>query len=815
MVLLVRNGHPGISRIALLVMVLMTLVGTLGMTKFAAAEDIPVTLVEVQGNRRIEAATILAKVKTRAGTVFSPTQIKEDIKSLYQLGHFEDVQVKTEGFENGLKVLFVVSEKPLLREINYEGNKDIPLEKMKEIVTVLPRTAFNLQLIQENAEKIRLKYQDEGFYHAIVTPVISEVRGGDKNVVFLIEEGEKIRLTEVLITGNEAISAGDIKKVMKNQEHWLFSFLGSSGTLRTEDLKNDTDAIRDLYYNKGYIQVQISEPVIEEHAVTEHTVEFMGETETYTTRNEVTLRIAVKEGEQFTVGAITLKGNTLLSADELTKEMKLRRGDVFSREMLRQDVARIMDRYDSISRPFANVTPQFDIDQARRTVAISIDIQEGGEVHIGRIDITGNTKTRDKVIRREMRLDEGDLYSKKSLRRSYERINNLNFFENVEITPERRAQDPVMDLQVKVKEKLTGNLSIGGGYSSVDKLMGIAEVTQGNLGGRGQLLKFKTQWGKTSRIYQISFMEPYLFDEPVWGRIDVYNQNKEYDGYNLKTNGFALAAGKSYTEFVSASLRYSLDRSNIYHVTKTPTYLLQKQLDSYGDVVTTSAMTASLQRDSRDFYLDPKTGSRNSISLTYAGGPLGGDPNFIKSVADSSWFFPLMWDTVFMVRGRVGFAGTLSELPLPTGERFFVGGATTVRGYRYGSLGPREPSYGALYQYENGVVKIDPNTGLPLVASEVQTGYNRLGGSKELIFNVEYTFPIVPAARLKGLVFYDMGRAFDTRELISIRALRHSYGWGFWWLSPIGPLRFEWGYIINEKTTDEKSMFEFSIGTLF
>jgi outer membrane protein insertion porin family len=451
----------------------------------------------------------------------------------------------------------------------------------------------------------------------------------------------------------------------------------------------------------------------------------------------------------------------------------LKRGDVFSREVLRQDVARIMDRYDSIARPFANVVPLFNIDQEKKTVALSFEIQEGGEVRIGRIDITGNNKSRDKVIRREMRLDEGDLYSKKALKRSYERINNLNFFESVDLAPERRLQEPVMDLNIRVKEKMTGNLSIGGGYSSVDKLMGIAEVTQGNLGGRGQLLKFKIQWGSTRKIYMVSFMEPYLFDKPVWGRVDLYNQTQDYDGYKTKSNGFAMSVGKSFTEYVSGSIRYGLDQSEINDVTTSPTYILQKQFDWYGNTITTSSMTANLTRDSRDFYLDPKTGSRNTVFVQYAGGPLGGDPNFIKSVGDSAWYFPLFWDTVFMTRGRVGFVGSLNELPIPTGERFFVGGAGSVRGYRYGTVGTIGP---------DGPIEVGPDGSL-----------NRVGGNKELIFNFEFTFPIVPAARLKGLLFYDMGRAFNDYEPIRATQLRHSYGWGFWWLSPMGPLRFEWG----------------------
>ena len=602
-------------------------------------------------------------------------------------------------------------------------------------------------------------------------------------------------MSEVIITGNTVIPAKVIKDSMKNQEHWIFSMFGNSGTLRSEELKDDVETIRNLYYNRGYIQVQVNDPIVEERPLTVHTYEFMGQTETYTTSNEVAIRIHIQEGDQFQIGSVTLKGNATITDTELLKEIRLKRGDVFSREVLRQDVARIMDRYDSMARPFASVVPLFNIDQEKKTVALSFEIQEGGEVRIGRIDITGNNKSRDKVIRREMRLDEGDLYSKKALKRSYERINNLNFFESVDISPERRLQEPVMDLNIRVKEKMTGSLSIGGGYSSVDKIMGIAEITQGNLGGRGQLLKFKVQWGSTRRIYMVSFMEPYLFDKALWGRIDLYNQDQDYDGYKLKSNGFGLSIGKSFTEYVSGSIRYSLDESNTYDITTAPTYLLQKQIDSYGTVLTTSSLTANLSRDSRDFYLDPKTGSRNTVFVQYAGGALGGDPNFIKSVADSAWYFPLFWDTVFMTRGRIGYVETVSELPIPTGERFFVGGAGSVRGYRYGTIGTIGP---------NGPIEIGPDGIL-----------YRVGGNKELIFNIEYTFPIVPAARLKGLLFYDMGRAFNNYESIRPLELRHSYGWGFWWLSPMGPLRFEWGYIVNRKPSDQASQFEFSIGTLF
>jgi outer membrane protein insertion porin family len=268
--------------------------------------------------------------------------------------------------------------------------------------------------------------------------------------------------------------------------------------------------------------------------------------------------------------------------------------------------------------------------------------------------------------------------------------------------------------------------------------------------------------------------------------VDVYKQDTEYDGYKVDTNGFGLGVGKSFTEYVSGSIRYNYDTSRIYDITGTPTYVLNQQLLNYGDMMRTSSVTFSMSRDSRDFYLDPKSGSRNTASVQYAGGPLGGEPEFVKATGDSAWYFPLFWDTVIMFRGRWGSIGSIGDKPVPINERFFVGGPGTVRGFQYGTAGP-----------------LDPITG------------DRIGGDKELIFNTEYTFPLVPAARLKGVFFYDIGRAFNDDERIRFNQLRHSWGWGFWWLSPMGPLRFEWGYIVNRKTEDKTSLFEFSIGTLF
>jgi outer membrane protein insertion porin family len=743
------------------------------------AQDTKITLIEVQGNRRIETATILAKLRSKEGDFFSPSLIKEDIRALYQLGHFEDVQVKTEGFESGLKVIFFVKEKPLIREISYSGNDELSTETLKEGVTLLPRTAFNLQLINENAEKIRLKYQDKGFYEAVVVPVVTELRSGDRNVVFYIEEGKKVKLWDVIITGNKALSSKEIKKALKNEEYWIFSFLGHSGTLRMEELKDDVETIKNLYYNKGYIQIQVDEPHIE----------FKDSKK----KDRLVLRINVKEGDQFRVGVVKFKGNTIISEGELAKEVKLKAGDIFSRDVLRQDVGRIMDRYDGIARPFASVIPQFNIDQDRKTVALSMEIQEGGEVRIGRIDITGNLKTRDKVVRREMRLDEGDLYSKKSLKRSYDRIYNLNFFETVDLVPERR-QDAIMDLNVKIKEKSTGMISVGGGYSTVNQLMGMIQYTQANLFGGGQTLRVKAQLAMagTTNMYMVSLVEPYLFDKAISGTIDLYQQTTWYDGYDAKSTGGGLTIGKRFGEYVSSSLRYRFDGTDYTLSTSVtnaePPLDIKRQIQDYGKSINTSSLGWTLARDSRDYYLDPRSGSRNSIFLEYAGGFLGGDPNFYKVVVDSAWYFPLFWDTVFMVRGRIGYIESLIDKPIPMYDRFYVGGPATVRGFKYGGAGPID---------ELG---------------------NRLGATKELIVNVEYKFPVYPAARLKGILFYDIGRGFSSAsqpEKMDLSQLNHSYGVGLWWLSPFGPLKFELGFPLKKGARDQTSVFDFSVGSQF
>jgi outer membrane protein insertion porin family len=482
----------------------------------------------------------------------------------------------------------------------------------------------------------------------------------------------------------------------------------------------------------------------------------------------------------------------------MTALTKSKGGEIFNRGQLRQDIMGIVDLYGEQGYLFANVVPQLNPQVEGKTVDITFQVTEEDQFKVREIQIAGNDKTRDKVIRREVRVNEGEIVNTKLLRRSFQRLQNLNFFENIEIVP-KQVEPGWVDLNVEVKEKPTGTFSIGGGYSSVDRFIATMEVTQGNLFGRGQLLRAKVETGKRRNTYSLTFREPYLFDSNISGTADLFNQVRSFDSYKEKRIGGDLILGRQYGEYVSASVSYTLETLNIYDLRQVSDFNDPNLTATIADPgipelvrdqallgkTLTSAVGFSVARDTRDFIFDPKEGSRHSLSLEYAGTFLGGDNDYYKVVADSSRFFPLWREHVFSLHGRMGYAQGIGDKQLPVGERFYVGGINTVRGFKFGKAGP------------------------------INSTGQILGGNKELFFNVEYLIPIVVEAKIKWLFFYDWGRAFDDSESIRFKDLRQSAGFGIRWISPIGPLRLEWGRNLRPEEGEASHTIEFSIGTLF
>ncbi len=719
-----------------------------------------VNAIEVKGLKRIEEGAIKAKITQKIGEPLSKEKTAEDIKNIYKMGYFDDVKIDMETFEGGIKLIYVVKEKPTIIKVEFQGNKELSDDKLREKIAISPGSIADITLIQDNASRIQSLYEEEGYWAATVVPVVNKVTENEVTLTYQITEGEKVRIKKINIIGNKAISSGKIKGVMKTSEWAIYSFLTSSGYYKKETMNKDIEAIKDLYFNSGYIKAIVADPEIR----------------LTPDRKGMIIDIQVSEGDQYKVSGIEITGNKAFLEAELRKKITLKTGNVFSKEAVKKDITAITDLYTQNGYAMANVFPDIVPDEERKEVKVTYKIEEGEIFRIGRIEISGNIKTRDKVIRREVRLDEGDKFNSALLKRSYERINNLNFFESVELIPRPRYEERLLDIDIKVKERPTGFLSVGGGYSSVDKLIGVVDITQGNLFGKGQYLKLKGELGGKSSFYELSFRDPWFMDKPISFNTDIYKTTREYVDYKRRATGFGFGFGKSLDEYWGASISYNIEKVTIYDVAEGASDIIKDQIGTR----VTSSITPSIVRDSRDNFIDPSRGSRNSLYVTFAG--IGGTNAFIKGVADSAWFFPV-GSTTISVRGRFGYATGIFGKELPLYERFYVGSIYTIRGLGFGEAGPRD---------DKGSV---------------------IGGTKELIFNLEYIFPIFSELRLKGVVFADAGNSYDQDEPIG--ALRYTSGFGIRWISPIGPIRIEWGYNINKKPGEGSSKLEFTFGTFF
>jgi outer membrane protein insertion porin family len=719
--------------------------------------------IEIRGNKKIEDEAIYAKIRSRIGEPFSKETIQKDIKTLYSIGYFEDIRVEIEPFEGGIKLIFIFKEKPTILSIDFQGNEEFETDELKEKITITPGAIANLPLITDNVEKIISFYQSEGYWHVRVIPIIREISEDAVALTFQLEEGPKVIIKKITIEGNKAISEKKIKKVMKTKERWLFSFITGSGIYKKEVIKADIERIRELYHSKGYIYVVISEPEI----TLSHD------------KRKLYIKISISEGDQYKVGGVEITGNTAFTSTELYQYLETTPGKIFNRTALRSDIDKILDLYLEKGYARADINPLINVNNEKKIANITLFINEDGIFRIGRIEITGNTKTRDKVIRREMRLDEGDIFNNKLLKRSYQRINNLNYFETVEITTIPRVKEKLIDININVKEKLTGMLSIGGGYSSLDKFMVMGEITQTNLFGKGLYLKLKVDLSSIRTNYNISLRDPWFMDKPISASFSLYNESFEFPDYDKRAMGTSIGFGKELSEYVGGNIIYNLEQAEIANVAEDASSLIK---DQEGKKIT-SSISPSIWKDTRDSYLDPTTGSRHALYTTFAG--IGGDNYFVKGLIDSIWYFPVIWDTTFSVRGRFGYASGFAGRKLPLYERFYVGGINTVRGLGFGEAGPRN---------EEG---------------------EKIGGNKELIFNVEYLFPIEKNLRLKGVLFFDAGRSFDEGENLSIAKLRPTAGFGLRWISPFGPIRLEWGFNLSQKADESSSKIEFSMGGLF
>lgn len=743
-----------------------------------------VTKIEIQGVKRIEEGAVKAKISQKIGEPVSQDKINTDIKTIFKMGYFDDVRVTIDSFEGGMKVVYLVKEKPVIVKMDFQGNKELDDAKLKEKVTINPGSIADTVLIQDNAAKLKAFYEEEGYTLANVVPVTRKITDDEIALTFQIDEGSKVKIKKIIVEGNKNISASKIKKAMDTKEWWLFSFITSSGYYKKDQMERDVEKVKNLYFEEGYIKAVVAEPEV---AIDKSS-------------GGMTITMRVSEGDRYTVSGLDFSGNKTYDDATIRKLVTIKQGTVFRKSSIEKDIQAITSLYTDNGYALTTVAPDLIPDEKEKTVKITLAISEGDKYRVGRIEVSGNTKTRDKVIRREIRLAEGEIFSGSKLKRSYERINNLNFFETIDMVPKPRYEEKVVDMEVKVKERPTGFFSIGGGYSSIDRFIGTVDLTQGNLFGKGQYAKIKAELGGKSSLYELSFRDPWFLDRPIAFSSGVYKSTRDYIEYDKEAFGFFVGLGKDLSEYWRADVSYNFERATI-NVDQSRGECLaacppgdQACRDACGALKdislivtdqrgtsTTSSITPSITRDSRDNYLDPSRGSRNSLSVTFAG--LGGSNAFIKGSADSAWYFPIGSTTV-SARGRFGYAKALFNKKLPLYERFYVGGIYSIRGIGFGEAGPK-----------------DPGTG------------EAIGGTTELIFNTEYIFPILTEMRLKGLFFFDAGGAYE--DFKEFGTLRYTAGTGVRWISPMGPIRIEWGYNLKRKPGESSNKFEFAFGSFF
>lgn len=724
--------------------------------------------VIVTGNKRIESEAIKRIMTTKEGDIYLAKHLQDDLKSIYKMGYFADVRVEASDTSKGKVVTFRVAENETIRDIGIKGNKKFDDEEIKDVISAKSGSILNINRLQGDLRQIENMYKEKGYHHAKVAYETKAVPEDRTDIDFVIEEGEKVFVKTISFEGNKAYDGEKLKDLMKTKEKGFFSWFTSSGDLDHEVLDQDVSKIAAYYHNHGYIQAKVAEPKLT----------YEGE--------EIFVNIKIDEGPQFQVGRVDIDGDLIQPKSELLEKIKITKEKIYNREVIREDVLTLQDIYSDAGYAYADVSPRIDQDSEKLTADVTYLINKGPPVYFEKIIITGNTKTRDKVIRRELKVYEQELFSGKRLRRGIRNLYRLDFFEDIRANTTKGTADDKMTLKIDVTEKPTGAFSFGAGYSSMDQVFVVVSIAQRNLFGRAQVLNLRAQLGGTSSRYTLSFTEPWLFDIPLSGGFDVYNAIRDYDTYDKDSIGGTIRFSYPVFDYTRVYLSYNYDKSEINNLTDDASSEIEEwEGESVGHTLTTV-----LRRDSRDRIFNPTEGSDNSITVKHAGAPFGGDIGFTKYIADSGWYFPLFWDTVGLLHGRTGYIHEDAVGEVPTWERFYLGGMNSVRGYSWREISPK-----------------DPDTG------------DEIGGEKMVQFNVELIIPIVRKAGLMGVLFYDTGNAYDNGEDIDLSDLRKSVGFGVRWYSPLGPMRLEYGYILETDSRGDGEKgdggWEFTMGMAF
>jgi outer membrane protein insertion porin family len=719
--------------------------------------------IAVQGNRRVQEAVILGRISAKVGAPFQPTRLAEDIRAIFALGFFDDVQLRVDDFEGGVKLTFAVVERPFVRDIVFTGNKKLNSTTLQEKIDLRLGSVYNPVEVNRAAEKIKDAYEEEGYFEVAVTPDIEKLPDGDVTVIFRVAEGRKITIERVVIEGAPGVPAKEIKGVMATQERQYFIL---RGTIQRQKLDDDTERIISLLNDYGYVQARVESTDVQIDRANAVAV----------------IRIVVVQGPQFHVGGIDVTGTAVLPVEEVRRRIKLAPGDVYSRSKLRESVKEITDLYSAIGRASADVNPEIVQDLPNRKINLTFQITEGPEVYVERINITGNTRSEEKILRREIPMAEGDLFTTQKLTRAKQRLTNLNYFDKVNATTVPGSAKDKIIVNIDVTEKPTGLFSIGGGYSSQDGVLGTLDLSQRNFLGKGWEVFLRLRGGQNLQTGTIGFTEPWLFDRPLAAGFDIFNTRRLLPDYTVNSLGGDIRLGHPLGEYSRWNALYRVSQDRISDVNQ----LGSPELISQEGTHLTSLVGMSLARDTRDSVFDPTRGSTQSIGVDFAG--VGFGEKFVRSTATATYFQPMPWlEHVLSFRVLAGYSFGWSKDPVPLFERFYLGGSNSLRQFKSLQVSPKD-----------------------------STG-TRIGGNAQALGSIEYQIPLFFG--IKAALFYDVGNVWGPDisggSKVDITDLRHGAGAGLRWNSPFGPIRVDYGIKLDQKKGESFGNFNFSAGSSF
>lgn len=740
-----------------------------------AFEPFTVKDIRVEGVQRTDAGTVFNYLPIKVGDRVDDQKASAAVKALYATGFFRDVRLDV---ENDVLVV-IVQERPTISQIDIVGTKEFDKETLRKglkDIGVAESRIFDHSALDRAEQEFKRQYINRGYYAMKVTTTVTPQERNRVAVNFTVEEGDVAKIAKINIVGAKAFPEATLLKQMQLSTSGWFTWYTKNDQYSKQKLSGDLETLRSYYTNRGYLQFQFDSTEI---SITPD-------------KERIYITVNITEGPKYTIGNVQLAGELLLPESELMRLILVRPGDVYSREKLTQSAKAISDRLGSDGYAFANVNAVPDIDKEKLTAAFTFFIDPGRRVYIRKINISGNSRTRDEVIRRELRQLEGAWYDSTRIERSKVRITRLNFFEDVNVeTPAVAGSPDQVDVDVTVTEKPTGNLLAGAGYSSAEGLVLTGSISQNNVLGSGNSLTASVNTSKVARLISVSYVEPYWTPDGVSRTIEGYDRSIDSSSlpiaqYSSKTLGGALGFGVPVTETDNLNYGFRYEHNSLSLLPGSPP-IYTDFINTFGTTNNSYIITAGWARDTRDNVLFPSQGLLQTAFVEW-GTPIG-DLDYYKANYLIQWFTPLPANFVAMLRGDFGYGGGLGGKPLPFFKAYYGGGVGSVRGYDTASLGPQD-SQG-----------------------------NTIGGRRKIIANAELFFPM-PGVKasdqsVRLSVFADAGQIWDNGSQPQFESFRYSVGAGLAWNSPVGPLKFSYGLPIARKQGDRIQHFQFQVGTVF